>query len=100
MTSPPPPAGATTFTIEQLRLSPFNVRKHAPDADHARVAVRIDDGVLCVRVIDDGPGGAVTGAGTGLTGLADRVAALGGALELDSPAGCGTRLRATVPLTA
>jgi glucose-6-phosphate-specific signal transduction histidine kinase len=44
-----------------------------------------------------GVGGAVVGAGSGLRGLADRVAALDGRLELDSPAGHGTRLRAELP---
>jgi signal transduction histidine kinase len=50
-------------------------------------------------VADDGVGGADAGAGSGLRGLADRVAALDGTLALDSPAGHGTRLRADIPLS-
>ena len=56
----------------------------------------VDDGVLVVEVVDDGAGGADP-EGEGLRGLADRVEALGGTLELDSPAGRGTRLRARIP---
>ena len=51
-----------------------------------------------VTVADDGVGGAVLdSAGTGLLGLQDRVAAAGGTLSLDSPAGGGTRVRARFP---
>jgi signal transduction histidine kinase len=48
-------------------------------------------------VADDGPGGAVVRAGSGLGGLADRVAAAGGRLEVRSPAGRGTVVRAWLP---
>ena len=50
-----------------------------------------------VEVGDDGTGGADPG-GDGLRGLVDRVEALGGALEVDSPTGHGTRVRATFPV--
>jgi signal transduction histidine kinase len=53
--------------------------------------------VLLVEVSDDGAGGADP-AGTGLRGLVDRVEALGGALEVDSRTGDGTRVRATFPV--
>ena len=46
---------------------------------------------------DDGVGGADTAAGSGLRGLADRVEALGGTLEVVSPAGAGTALLAEIP---
>ena len=49
-------------------------------------------------VADDGAGGAQPGPGGGLAGLAERVAALGGTLRVDSPAGAGTRLEASIPL--
>jgi signal transduction histidine kinase len=49
-----------------------------------------------VEVSDDGVGGADPGAGSGLRGLADRVEALGGSLEVVSPAGAGTTLRAAL----
>ncbi|RPF39229.1 histidine kinase [Streptomyces sp. TLI_185] len=56
----------------------------------------VDSG-LCVEVTDDGCGGARPGTGTGLQGLADRLAALGGDLQVDSPSGGGTRIRAVLP---
>jgi PAS domain S-box-containing protein len=59
-------------------------------------AVRVD-GHLCVEVRDDGRGGADPAAGSGLRGLADRVAALDGVLRLASPSGGGTRLRVEIP---
>ena len=61
---------------------------------------RMDDypgGQMCVEVIDDGGGGADPTAGTGLLGLADRVAAAGGQLEVDSVPGRGTRVTAWLP---
>ena len=51
-----------------------------------------------VEVADDGAGGADPAAGSGLRGLADRVEALGGTLEIVSPADAGTTLRAEIPL--
>jgi signal transduction histidine kinase len=63
-----------------------------------RAALR-DEG-LVVRVGDDGCGGADPAAGTGLRGLADRVEALGGRLEVESPQGAGTHIVAVLPLAA
>jgi signal transduction histidine kinase len=73
-----------------------NVSRHA-GARSAEVRVARRDGWLDVEVRDDGAGGADLGAGSGLRGLADRVGALGGTLEVDSPPGRGTRLRASLP---
>jgi PAS domain S-box-containing protein len=74
-----------------------NVDKHA-QASRATVRIRATDAIL-VEVIDDGVGGADTGSeGSGLAGLGDRIAALDGLLEIESPLGGGTRLAATVPL--
>jgi signal transduction histidine kinase len=69
-------------------------------ADATRVAVRIarDGDALVVEVSDDGVGGADPSSGTGLVGLSDRVEVLGGRLRVVSPAGEGTRVRATIPL--
>jgi signal transduction histidine kinase len=53
---------------------------------------------LRVMVADDGIGGADPSKGTGLRGLADRVEVLGGRLEVDSPQGAGTTVRAFIPL--
>jgi signal transduction histidine kinase len=61
------------------------------------VTARIEDGTLAVQVRDDGIGGARRG-GSGLTGLADRVAALDGQLRVESPAHGGTLVAAAIPL--
>jgi signal transduction histidine kinase len=53
---------------------------------------------VVVEVSDDGVGGADASAGSGLRGLADRVETLGGKLEVVSPTGAGTSLRAEMPL--
>jgi signal transduction histidine kinase len=74
-----------------------NVAKYA-HATEATVAVRRTDGRVTIEVADDGVGGADAGRGSGLRGLADRVAALDGTLALDSPAGRGTRLRVEIPV--
>src|SRR5262249_32979291 len=74
-----------------------NVAKHAPDAA-VHIALRHVDGNVAISVSDDGPGAAsVDGAGTGLTGLADRVEALGGSFSVESPPGGGTRITAVIP---
>jgi signal transduction histidine kinase len=74
-----------------------NTAKHA-DASAAEVEVAAGDGVLHVRVRDDGRGGAAFGRGSGLVGLKDRVEALGGRLSLHSPPGAGTTMEITLPL--
>ena len=75
-----------------------NVAKHA-QASRATVTVAVHGDQLTVEVSDDGVGGAsLDGGGSGLRGLADRVAALEGRFELGSEPGAGTTLRATVPL--
>jgi signal transduction histidine kinase len=75
-----------------------NAVKHAR-AGELRVGIAVRDGRLTVDVADDGVGGATaTATGTGLAGLADRVAALDGELTITSPPGKGTTLRAVVPL--
>ena len=75
-----------------------NVVKHA-HAGRAVVTVSTADGMLYVEVRDDGIGGADP-SGHGLVGISDRLTALGGRLEIDSPPGGGTRLAATLPLSA
>jgi signal transduction histidine kinase len=74
-----------------------NVVKYA-HATQATVRVSRYNGRAVVEVADDGIGGADPGRGSGLRGLADRVSALDGSMELDSPAGAGTRLRAEIPV--
>jgi signal transduction histidine kinase len=73
-----------------------NVAKYAA-ATHAEVSVERTNGKLVVEVRDDGVGGADPAAGSGLRGLADRVAALDGRLEVSSPGGSGTLVHAEVP---
>jgi signal transduction histidine kinase len=62
------------------------------------VTVATDDRMLHVDIRDDGVGGADARQGSGLRGLADRVIALGGELRVDSPAGHGTVVRASIPI--
>ena len=73
-----------------------NVVKHA-EANSIRVRVERVDGHAVVEVADDGVGGADSGGGTGLRGLADRVDALGGRLRVESPRGRGTVVHAEIP---
>ncbi len=70
-----------------------NAAKHA-NATAIRVRVTQGLGGVEVRVQDDGCGGAAPRNGSGLAGLADRVAAVGGSLQMDSPAGAGTTIEA------
>jgi signal transduction histidine kinase len=89
---------------EQVELAAYfvvsealtNTAKHAA-AMKASVALTERDGWLTVEVRDDGAGGADLDRGTGLRGLADRVAAIDGRLEIDSKAGQGTIVRAGLP---
>jgi signal transduction histidine kinase len=66
-------------------------------ATAARVSLRHEGEELMVSVSDDGVGGADQSAGSGLRGLDDRLAAVGGKLIIDSPKGGGTRLIAALP---
>jgi signal transduction histidine kinase len=76
-----------------------NVAKHAR-ASFVLMDVMTADGTLTLKVQDDGVGGADPGGGSGLVGLRDRVEALGGTITIDSTAGTGTRVVATVPISA
>jgi signal transduction histidine kinase/uncharacterized protein YhfF len=91
----PAPVEATVFYLVSEGLT--NALKHAA-ASEVRVEVRLLGQRLLVAVRDDGRGGADASAGSGLAGLADRVAALGGTLRVDSPSGEGTRLEAAITL--
>ncbi|MDT0478151.1 sensor histidine kinase, partial [Streptomyces sp. DSM 41014] len=73
-----------------------NVAKHS-GADRARVSGGHRDGRLFLEVRDDGCGGADPSAGSGLTGLADRVSALDGRLALTRPPGGPTLVRVEFP---
>ena len=89
-----PVEAAAFFTVSEALT---NVARYA-QATVAHVDVRTADGHLAIEVADDGVGGADARTGTGLRGLADRLAAVGGELRVSSPPGQGTRLSATIPL--
>src|SRR5690348_4303502 len=90
----PPVIEATAYFVVSEALA--NVAKHAM-ASAAEVSISRLPGRLTVRVSDDGAGGARPEGGSGLRGLADRVASAGGVLRVDSPPGAGTRLEADIP---
>jgi signal transduction histidine kinase len=90
------PAAVETAAYFVVSEALTNVAKYA-QAGHASVLVERADGRLLVEVADDGIGGAAPAKGSGLHGLADRVAALDGVLEVVSPPGGGTRLTVELP---
>jgi signal transduction histidine kinase len=76
-----------------------NVAKHAR-ASHASIELREGGGYALATIEDDGVGGASSGRGSGLRGLADRVEALGGLLRVESPPDGGTRVVAEIRVGA
>jgi signal transduction histidine kinase len=90
---PGPVESAAYFVVAE---SLTNVARYA-EAELATVRVERRNGTLEVEIRDDGSGGADPEAGTGLRGLADRVAALDGSLAVRSPAGQGTTVEAKIP---
>ena len=90
---PPAVEGAAYFVISEALA---NVTKYAK-ATKAMVRVRGTDDHLSIEVDDDGIGGADPHAGSGLRGLADRLAALDGTITIVSPIGGGTRISAQIP---
>ncbi|HZC51202.1 MAG TPA: sensor histidine kinase [Mycobacterium sp.] len=91
---PPAHEAAAYFVVSEALA---NVGKHAKAA-HVTVAARRSHDQLEIAITDDGIGGADTNSGSGIRGLSDRLAALDGTLEINSPPGLGTTLRATIPL--
>ncbi|WP_188111392.1 sensor histidine kinase [Nocardioides antri] len=91
----PPQAETAAYFVVAEALT--NIAKHS-QASRADVALRVDDGRLVVTVDDDGRGGAQVAAGRGLDGLRERLAGVDGTLEVASPDGGPTRVRAEVPL--
>jgi PAS domain S-box-containing protein len=90
------PEGVEAAAYYLIAEALTNVAKYA-SASAVRVRVTARDDGIAVEVADDGVGGADPAGGSGLRGLADRVESLGGTLDVDSPAGGGTRLRAEIP---
>jgi signal transduction histidine kinase len=87
-------AEATAYYVFVEALT--NAQKHA-DASSVRVGATFAGGVLRIEIVDDGVGGATESAGDGLKGLRDRIEALGGTFNVDSPRGRGTRITAGMP---
>lgn len=85
---------ACYFTVAEALA---NVAKYA-QATEAGVRIEQQDGHVRLEVSDNGVGGADPKAGSGLTGLVDRIAALDGTLTVDSPTGVGTTLTVELPL--
>jgi signal transduction histidine kinase len=92
-----PGAEATGYFVFAEAVT--NAQKHA-NAEAITVRCEVLDGKLHVEVADDGDGGAVEMAGSGLQGLRDRVEAVGGEFAVDSDRGFGTRVSAVIPLAA
>ena len=90
---PPAVESASYFVVAEALT---NVARYA-SASRAEVTVSRVNGRVEVEIRDDGIGGADPAAGSGLRGLADRVAALDGRLEVTSPRGAGTVVRAVIP---
>jgi signal transduction histidine kinase len=91
---PEPVETAAYYTVAEALT---NAAKHA-GATGAEVEAAAGDGVLHVRIRDDGRGGAGFSRGSGLVGLKDRAEALGGHLDLYSPPGAGTTVEIELPL--
>jgi signal transduction histidine kinase len=89
----PEPVEAASYYVVTEALT--NAVRYAR-ASHVTISVRREDSFTVVEVADDGRGGAELTNGSGLRGLRDRVEALDGSLELESPPGRGTRVRAEI----
>jgi signal transduction histidine kinase len=91
----PEPIEVAAYYVVSEALT--NAAKHA-HASAVNVDLDTDEAILQLAIRDDGIGGADPGRGSGLVGLSDRVEALGGTLQVSSPAGTGTTLLIEVPL--
>ena len=91
----PEPVEVAAYYVVSEALT--NTAKHA-HASVVRVELDTHDAILRLAIRDDGIGGADPGQGSGLVGLSDRIEALGGTLQVTSPAGSGTTLLIEVPV--
>jgi signal transduction histidine kinase len=91
------PVAAAAYYVAAEALT--NVAKYA-EASIVDLSAEVADGELRVEVVDDGRGGADATGGSGLRGLNDRVAALGGRIDVRSTVGQGTTVAARLPLEA
>jgi PAS domain S-box-containing protein len=85
---------AAYYTISEALT---NASKHAR-ASRVWVSLRVEDDMLVLAIRDDGVGGADASRGSGLTGLRDRIEALGGTIRIKSPSGAGTRIDVGIPI--
>jgi signal transduction histidine kinase len=91
----PSPVQTTAYFVAVEAVT--NASKHA-EPDRIEVRVAVADGEALIEVCDDGSGGVDPALGSGLNGLADRVSAIGGALEIESEPGTGSTIRARIPV--
>lgn len=96
--SPPPDlSGSTEAALAMaLREAVTNIIRHA-GCSRVEIGFDSESDVMRMRIRDDGCGG-LSGEGNGLTGMRERLRAVSGTLEIDSPAGAGTRLTIRVPV--
>ena len=90
------PAAAEAAAYYVIAETLTNVAKYA-HASECSICLSLEDGLLRIEVCDDGVGGADPSTGSGLLGLRDRVEALDGSFEVDSPAGAGTTVIVEMP---
>ena len=93
----PEPVEVAAYYVAAEALT--NAAKHAT-ASCAWVTLERQGGLVRLRISDDGVGGADPSTGSGLTGVRDRIEALGGSLAVRSPGGQGTVLDVALPLAA
>jgi signal transduction histidine kinase len=91
------PAGVEMAAYYIVAESLTNAAKHAY-ASVVRIDMRYRDATLQLSINDNGVGGADPGRGSGITGLKDRIEALGGEMTVNSPIGSGTSLVVNVPI--
>jgi signal transduction histidine kinase len=91
----PPTVEVAAYYVVSEALT--NTARHAA-ASRVEVAVDEQDSTLCVSTRDDGIGGADPRRGSGLTGLRDRIEALGGLIEVISATGHGTTIKVSLPI--
>jgi signal transduction histidine kinase len=91
----PEPIEIAAYYVASETLA--NAMKHA-QASHVEVSLAARNGSLLLSIRDDGVGGADPARGSGLTGLTDRVEALGGSIYVHSAAGAGTHITVHLPL--
>ena len=90
----PEPVEAAAYYVVAESLT--NVVRYA-EASRAKVDISLVDGVVRIRIADDGIGGADPTQGSGLKGLSDRIAALDGSIAVQSPVGEGTVVEVEIP---